>query len=49
MWEQLLSLTFDCGSGYGGDLFQVLLQIRLAVARPGQRIMTGFSSSGQGS
>jgi len=30
-------------------LFQVLLQIRLAVARPGQRIITGFSSSGQGS
>ena len=28
---------------------QVLLQIRLAVARPGQRIMTGFWSSGQGS
>jgi hypothetical protein len=30
-------------------LFQVLIQIRLAVARPGQRIITGFSSSGQGS
>lgn len=30
-------------------LFQVLFQIRLAVARPGQRINTGFSSSGQGS
>jgi hypothetical protein len=30
-------------------LFQVLLQIRLAVARLGHRIITSFSSSGQGS